>query len=140
MLADSHALVAGHDDLWWAAAAAAAVVVAVVREAWRRRKPRPRAGEIWFADVPFEDGTGSKDRPVLVLGVSGRTCTVARFTSQDRGARRDHLRVPDGVPGLRRTSWVDLRPVPLRRSALRRRAGDPGAAFAQWYEDAARRP
>ncbi|CAN5122922.1 hypothetical protein BH11ACT1_BH11ACT1_04680 [soil metagenome] len=76
---------------------------------------------------------------MLVLAVGGRTCTVARFTSQDRGEHRDYVRVPDGIPGLRRTSWVDLRPVSLRRSALRRRAGDPGAALARWYADAARR-
>ncbi|WP_242448319.1 type II toxin-antitoxin system PemK/MazF family toxin [Cellulomonas sp. WB94] len=139
MLPDVEALLEGHEDLWWAAAASVAFALAVIRAAWRRRKRRPRAGEIWFADVPFEDGTGSKDRPVLVLAVGGRTCTVARFTSQDRGGRRDYVRVPDGVPGLRRASWVDLRPVHLRRSALRRRAGDPGVPFAQWYADAAGR-
>lgn len=137
MLPKVDALLERHGDLWWAAAAL--VVLVVVRAAWHRRKRRPRAGEIWFADVPFEDGTGSKDRPVLVLAVSGRTCSVARFTSQDRGARRDHVRVPEGIPGLRRASWVDLRPVSLRRSAMRRRAGDPGAPFAQWYADAAGR-
>jgi hypothetical protein len=137
VLSSLGALLDGREDLWWAAAVLVALLV--VQAAWRRRKRTPHMGEIWFANVPFDDGTGSKDRPVLVLAVSGRTCTVARFTSQDRGARRDHVRVPEGIPGLRRTSWVDLRPTSLRRSAMRRCAGDPGAPFAQWYADAARR-
>ena len=100
-----------------------------------RRRGRPRAGEIWFAQVPFEDGTGSKDRPVLLLSVTGRSCTVARLTSQDQAGRRDYLLVPDGVPGLRRRSWVSVHPVRLRRSALRRRTGDPGDALVEWFRD-----
>ena len=111
----------GAGDLAWPAVALAGVVLVLLLRTLGRRAPRPRPGEIWFAFVPFEDGTGSKDRPVLVLSVEGRTCTVARFTSQDKGARRDHLRVPDGVPGLHRASWVNKHPVRVKRSALRRR-------------------
>ena len=88
------------------------------------------SGSLWWAAAVFV---------VLVVVRAGRTCTVARFTSQDRGARRDYLRVPEGVPGLRRTSWVDLRPASLRRSAMRRRAGDPGPPFAHWCAEAAYR-
>ena len=80
MLSSVDALLDRQEALWWAAAALAALVV--VQAAWRRRKRKPQVGEIWFANVPFDDGTGSKDRPVLVLSVSGRTCTVARFTSE----------------------------------------------------------
>lgn len=109
------------------------------RAATRARAARraPSAGEVWFADVPFDDGTGSKDRPVLVLHVRHRTCEVARFTSQDRGARRDHVAVPPGFPGLSRASWIDLRPRELPISALRRRAGVPGRALVTWYREAA---
>ncbi|HEY0188398.1 MAG TPA: type II toxin-antitoxin system PemK/MazF family toxin [Cellulomonas sp.] len=99
----------------------------------RGRRPAPRPGEVWFALVPFEDGTGAKDRPVLVLAIDTRTCTIARLTSQDQDARRDYARVPPGVPGLRRSSWVSLRPQALDRSAFRRRIGDPGAALVAWY-------
>lgn len=113
------------------------VVVLVLGAVIRRRRTRPRAGQIWFARVPFEDGTGSKDRPVLVVAVAGRTCTVARLTSQDKGRRRDHRRVPEGIPGLRRDSWVSLCPVCLPRSAMRRLAGEPGEPLVQWYLDAA---
>ncbi|MFC8191814.1 type II toxin-antitoxin system PemK/MazF family toxin [Cellulomonas sp. NPDC057328] len=101
-----------------------------------RRGRRPRPGEIWFAWVPFEDGGGGKDRPVLVLRRAGRRVAVARFTSQDKGSRRDHVRVPGGVPGLSRDSWLDLRPRTLPRRAFRRRAGDAGDALVSWYDDA----
>ncbi|ROS23771.1 PemK-like, MazF-like toxin of type II toxin-antitoxin system [Cellulomonas sp. PhB150] len=117
---------------WWAVCAV--VVLALL---WGSRRPRPRVGEVWFAQVPFEDGTGSKDRPVLVLSVSGRTCEVARFTSQNRDARRDHERVPVGVTGLPKGSWINLRPTTLRRSAFRRRTGKPGKAYVAWYREAA---
>jgi hypothetical protein len=100
-----------------------------------RHAIRPQPGEIWFAEVPFQDGSGSKDRPVLVLAVDGRACTVARFTSKDRSARRDHHPVPAGVVGLGRTSWVDLRPRELPRSAFRRRAGVPGEGMVRWYAE-----
>lgn len=111
-----------------------AVLVALVGLVRRLRGPRPVAGEVWFAEVPFEDRAASKDRPVLVLAGRGRRRTVARFTSQDRTARRDHRRVPDGVGGLRRDSWVDLRPLVLPRSAFRRRIGSADAALLDWYE------
>ena len=127
-------------DLAWPAVALAGVVLVLLLRTLGRRAPRPRPGEIWFAFVPFEDGTGSKDRPVLVLSVEGRTCTVARFTSQDKGARRDHLRVPDGVPGLHRASWVNKHPVRVKRSAMRRRAGIPGMSLVAWFESAAAAP
>ncbi|WP_225754984.1 hypothetical protein [Actinotalea sp. Marseille-Q4924] len=60
---------------------------------------------------------------------------MARCTSTDRGARRDHVRMPDGMPGLSRATWVSLRPLRLRRSALRRRAGRPGHGLVTWYEE-----
>ncbi|MEE1785937.1 type II toxin-antitoxin system PemK/MazF family toxin [Streptomyces sp. SP17BM10] len=97
-------------------------------------KPRPagstRSGpapqEIWWAEVPFEDGPGSKDRPCLVLRVDGRTATVAKITSKHHAERPGVLPLPPGSvgDGQGRTSWLEtdeLRRVPL--SAFRRRAG-----------------
>lgn len=116
--------------------AIAAVVVAVIlflvanRRSGRGR--RPAEGEVWFAEVPFSDGTGSKDRPVLVLRAGGGTCLVARFTSKDRGDRSDHRHVP-GVHGLRRDTWVNLRPITLPRRAFRRRVAAPDPALVLWF-------
>lgn len=129
------ALAAALQERPWVAAVAVAVILVLLRLSRRRRGPTPRPGEVWFALVPFEGRPGGKDRPVLVLAVSARTCQVASMTSQDKSARSDHVRVPAGVPGLAKVSWVSLRPVSLRRSALRRRSGEPGEAFVARYRD-----
>lgn len=119
------------------------VIAAVLLIGWllrprtRRDRTRPRPGEVWFAQVPFEEGTGSKDRPVLVLSVDGGSWEVARFTSQDRTGWRDYLRVPQGVPGLPKASWLDRRPITLHGSAFRRYLGEPGEAFVVWYRGSA---
>lgn len=126
-------------DVPWPGVLFAAIVVLLLVGAIKRRSRRPRPGEIWFAQVPFRDGAGSKDRPVLVLSVEARKCTVAQFTSRDRGSRHDYLRVAGGIPGLSRASWVSLLPVRLPRSAMRRRTGEPGPALVGWYENATRR-
>lgn len=121
-------------------AVAAVLLVLLLRGAMRRRRPRrpearPRGGEVWFALVPFADGGGAKDRPVLVLSVHPGTCRVARITSQDKSARRDFVKAPQGVPGLRKESWLDLRPIDLPTTALRRRIGEPGEHLVGWYLD-----
>ncbi|MER7753018.1 type II toxin-antitoxin system PemK/MazF family toxin [Kitasatospora sp. NPDC097643] len=89
-------------------------------------RPGPAPQEIWWAEVPFEDGPGAKDRPCLVLRVHGRTATVAKITSKHHADRPGVLPLPPGSVGDRqgRTSWLEtdeLREVPL--SAFRRRAG-----------------
>ncbi|WP_315094398.1 hypothetical protein [uncultured Cellulomonas sp.] len=124
------------------------VVAVVLLTGWLRRPRRapqhptrsrgalPRPGEVWFAQVPFEDGTGSKDRPVLVLSTTVGSWQVARFTSQDRSGRQDFLRVPQGMHGLPTASWLDRRPLTLDRTAFRRHVGDPGEAFVAWYQGA----
>ncbi|MFJ2867336.1 type II toxin-antitoxin system PemK/MazF family toxin [Kitasatospora sp. NPDC087314] len=131
--------------IWVALAAAGVVLLAFVVSALVRRsrpapaqapsapRPRPAKGrpapapqEIWWAEVPFEDGPGAKDRPCLVLRVHGRTATVAKITSKHHTDRPGVLPLPPGSVGDRqgRTSWLEtdeLREVPL--SAFRRRAG-----------------
>ncbi|MFJ8625690.1 type II toxin-antitoxin system PemK/MazF family toxin [Kitasatospora sp. NPDC093550] len=118
-------------------AAVTAVLVRRTRPAPRpagptgpRPRPSTKAGpepqEIWWAEVPFEDGPGSKDRPCLVLRVRGRTATVAKITSKHHAERPGVLPLPPGSVGDRqgRASWLEtdeLREVPL--SAFRRRAG-----------------
>jgi mRNA-degrading endonuclease toxin of MazEF toxin-antitoxin module len=91
----------------------------------------PRRGEIWWAEVPFEDGPGSKDRPCLVLSVRGGNARVAKITTQHHEERPGVVRLPAGTvdDAAGRQSYLEtdeLRRVPL--SAFRRRAGglDPG--------------
>ncbi|MDH6110705.1 mRNA-degrading endonuclease toxin of MazEF toxin-antitoxin module [Kitasatospora sp. MAP12-15] len=119
-----------------------AVIVAVVRSlrspAERPTTVRPGTGtgrppaggpaprEIWWAEVPFEDGPGAKDRPCLVLRVDGRTATVVKITSKHHAERPGVLALPPGSVGDRegRTSWLEtdeLRDVPLAH--FRRRVG-----------------
>ncbi|MFJ9773750.1 type II toxin-antitoxin system PemK/MazF family toxin [Kitasatospora sp. NPDC101157] len=131
--------------IWVVLAVAGVAVLAAVAAALARRtrpaarptgptgpRPRPGAGggpepqEIWWAEVPFEDGPGSKDRPCLVLRVHGRAATVAKITSKHHAERPGVLPLPPGSVGDRqgRASWLEtdeLREVPL--SAFRRRAG-----------------
>lgn len=90
----------------------------------RGQAPAPQ--EIWWAQVPFEDGPGTKDRPCLVLRVNGRTATVAKITSKHHADRPGVLPLPPGSVGDRqgRTSWLEtdeLREVAL--ADFRRRAG-----------------
>ncbi|WP_190211344.1 type II toxin-antitoxin system PemK/MazF family toxin [Kitasatospora indigofera] len=134
-------------NAYWVAGAAAvglAVLVGVLARRSRRgpgpgRPPRggarparggaagrPAPREIWWAEVPFEDGPGAKDRPCLVLRVNGRTATVAKITSKHHAERPGVLALPpDTVGDARgRTSWLETdeqREVPL--AAFRRRVG-----------------
>nr|WP_240941990.1 type II toxin-antitoxin system PemK/MazF family toxin [Planosporangium thailandense] len=121
--------------------AALIVAAALAWWLWRRRRVRPRLraappdeswrgrpqpGEIWWADVPFSDGTGHKVRPCLVLRTHQRQVEVLKITSQDRSARRDHIEIPTGAWDRRAThnSYLDLSdPFRLRDSAFSRKAG-----------------
>jgi mRNA-degrading endonuclease toxin of MazEF toxin-antitoxin module len=88
------------------------------------RLPEPR--EIWWAEVPFEDGPGSKDRPCLVLRRGTGTATVLKITSKHHTERPGVLPLPPGSVGDRdqRASWLETdeaREVPL--ADFRRRVG-----------------
>jgi hypothetical protein len=121
-------------DRPWLIAVAAGAVVLLLRLLGRAGRPSAKPGEVWFAEVPFRDGTGSKDRPVVVLAQRGRSCTVARLTSQDQDDRPEYVRAPGPLPGLHRQSWVDRRPMRIPRKALRRRTGVVGRAWVIWFE------
>ncbi|WP_433317107.1 type II toxin-antitoxin system PemK/MazF family toxin [Micromonospora chersina] len=86
----------------------------------------PRAGEIWWADVPYADGTGSKVRPCLVLRVDGRDADVLKITSQDKSDRDDHVPIPTRGwdPNADHDSFLDVsEPIPLPLTAFEDRAG-----------------
>ncbi|MFI1566222.1 type II toxin-antitoxin system PemK/MazF family toxin [Streptomyces sp. NPDC020490] len=157
------------DTSWWPALAAVVLLALVAtlvdgwgrgrrpagrRPAGRRTRPpgrpgarprvRPRPAEIWWANVPFEDGPGAgraargaaggakgrdgraKDRPCLVLVVHGERATVAKITSRYRDERPGVIALPPGAVGdaRRRASFLEtaeLREVPV--GDFRRRVG-----------------
>ncbi|MER7539090.1 type II toxin-antitoxin system PemK/MazF family toxin [Streptomyces sp. NPDC097704] len=142
------------DTSWWPALVAVVVIALVVvladgrRRSSRRPAPRgpsgrtrppgrpaprgrvperlPRAGEIWWADVPYEDGPGSKDRPCLVLVVRRDSARVAKITSKYHDERPGVIALPPGSVGdaQGRPSFLEtdeLRDVPVWE--FRRRVG-----------------
>ncbi|MFC0028512.1 type II toxin-antitoxin system PemK/MazF family toxin [Micromonospora chaiyaphumensis] len=96
------------------------------RRAGKDSAEGPRPGEIWWADVPYADGTGSKVRPCLVLRVDGRDADVLKITSQDKSHRDDHLPIPTRSwdPDAHHDSYLDIsEPVPVPLSAFADHAG-----------------
>ncbi|MFI5833060.1 type II toxin-antitoxin system PemK/MazF family toxin [Micromonospora sp. NPDC051300] len=97
------------------------------RDAGRPDRDRPRPGEIWWADVPYADGTGSKVRPCLVLRVDGADAEVLKITSQDKSDRDDHVPVPTRGwdADAEHDSWLDVSaPIPVPLTAFEDKAGD----------------
>ncbi|MFD0315268.1 type II toxin-antitoxin system PemK/MazF family toxin [Streptomyces flavalbus] len=132
------------DTSWWLALAAVVLLalVATLVDGWGRghaprttRRDRrtgeapktlPRPAEIWWANVPYEDGPGAKDRPCLVLSVRGRHATVVKITSRYHDERAGVIPLPPGTVGdtRGRPSFLEtdeLRKVPV--GDFRRRAG-----------------
>ncbi|MFE3162803.1 type II toxin-antitoxin system PemK/MazF family toxin [Streptomyces sp. NPDC059224] len=109
------------DTSWWLALAAVVLLalVATLVDGWgrghrprgpRTRPPgrprgpragtgRPHPGDIWWANVPYEDGPGAKDRPCLVLAVRGNHATVAKITSKYHDERAGVIPLPPGSVG-----------------------------------------
>ncbi|MFF9623928.1 hypothetical protein [Streptomyces griseosporeus] len=91
---------------------------------FRGRPPAP--GDVWFAELPFDDGTGSKDRPCLVVRTFRHHAQVLKVTSADKSGRPGYIRMPVASwdPTAVRDSWLE--PAPLRElpyDAFRRLAG-----------------
>jgi hypothetical protein len=88
---------------------------------------RPTPGEIWWADVPFADGTGTKVRPCLVVRTHPNSVEVLKITSQDKSSRWDHVSIPtaDWDRRAKKDSWIDLsRTYSVTDYAFRNRAAD----------------
>ncbi|GGX87246.1 type II toxin-antitoxin system PemK/MazF family toxin [Streptomyces anandii] len=135
------------DTSWWLALAAVVLLalVAMLVDGWgrgrrpagRRTRPpgrperrggaaRPQPAEIWWANVPYEEGPGSKDRPCLVLSVRGKRARVAKITSKYHDERAGVIPLPPGSVGdaQGRTSFLEtdeVREVPVWD--FRRRVG-----------------
>ncbi|ARP70430.1 hypothetical protein LK07_12290 [Streptomyces pluripotens] len=137
------------DTSWWLALAAVVLLalVATLVDGWggarrpgghRKLRPpgragtrashtvRPVPGDIWWANVSYEDHPDVKDRPCLVLTVRGDRATVAKITSKYHDERAGVIPLPPGAVGdaQGRPSFLqtdELREVPVHD--LRRRAG-----------------
>jgi hypothetical protein len=108
------------------AVTAVAVLAAVLRLRGAARRRRPYRGDLWWADVPFTDGSGGKVRPCLVLLRHADGIVVLKITSQDKSHRRDHVVIPTRAWDRRagHDSYLNLgEPVVLAASAFKRRAG-----------------
>jgi mRNA-degrading endonuclease toxin of MazEF toxin-antitoxin module len=131
------------ENLWLLATIAAVASTIVVWLFFRRRAGRagrPRAGEIWWADVPYTDGSGSKVRPCLVLLRRRRGVVVLKITSQDKSHRHDHVLIPTRSwdPWARHDSYLNLgEPIIVRLAAFQRHAGGCDPAI---LKQIARRP
>ncbi|NNN33285.1 phage holin family protein [Streptomyces sp. S3(2020)] len=89
----------------------------------RPRRPRPPSrptlpepGEIWLAMVPYREGTGEESQHYcVVVSCHEDHAGVLQITSQNKDARRDHIRIPndgwDEVSG--KDHWMEI-DVPLR--------------------------
>jgi hypothetical protein len=87
---------------------------------------KPQAGEIWWADVPYEDYSGHKVRPCVVLRGSGAYREVLKITSQDQSHRSDHVRITTRTwdPSADHDSYLDLTgPVKVAVTEFDDRAG-----------------
>ncbi|MEU8521446.1 type II toxin-antitoxin system PemK/MazF family toxin [Streptomyces sp. NBC_01216] len=130
------------DTSWWPALVAVVVLALVVavsdgrlragrRPGGRTRPPGrpaapgkrparlPRPGEIWWADVPYEDGPGSKDRPCLVLSLRGDRARVVKITSRYHDERPGVIALPPGAVGDARGRPSFLETDELREVAVR---------------------
>ncbi|HEY3507413.1 MAG TPA: type II toxin-antitoxin system PemK/MazF family toxin [Actinocatenispora sp.] len=118
----------------------------LLREAPPEWRQRPAPGQIWWAEVPFTDGSGSKRRPCLVVRTGPGRVEVLKITSQDRSTRRDHIRIPTRGWDKRadHDSWLDLGQVfTLADGSFTRHAGSVDAGSWQvvvrshptgWYQ------
>ncbi|GHJ49089.1 hypothetical protein Cs7R123_64310 [Catellatospora sp. TT07R-123] len=84
--------------------------------------PEPRPKEIWWGEVEFREGEGSKDRPFVILRTFESHLEVLQITSQDKSHRDDHLefRTTSDDPYAVEGGWLELRVRQLDRVDLRR--------------------
>jgi hypothetical protein len=90
------------------------------------RGAEPAPGHVWFADVPFDDGSGSKDRPCLVVRTFADHAEVLKITSADKANRPEYVAMPTGSwdPDAEHESWLEAYPLrKLPYPALRRPIG-----------------
>lgn len=91
-----------------------------------------QAGELWVADIPFTDGSGSKRRPVLILWLDAMDVIVTVVTTASPRSNADVALADWQAIGLRAASAVRLSRLDcLERSLLIARIGTISSADAQ---------
>lgn len=114
-LSDVAGLLDGLDPTTLVVALVVAVIVLAGVASRLRRPPTgrrttratPQVGKVWWADVPFEDRSGSKDRPCLVVETHGLRAVVLYVTSTDKTGRPGFVPMPrTGRARGAGTSWV----------------------------------
>lgn len=76
--------------------------------------------------MPYEDGTGHKVRPCLVLRGDDRHREVLKITSQDQSDRHDHVVIPTRTwdPDADHDSYLDLTgPIRVPLAKFEEKAG-----------------
>jgi mRNA-degrading endonuclease toxin of MazEF toxin-antitoxin module len=64
-------------------------------------------GTVVLVDVPYRDGTGSKQRPAVIVGRDGDRLVVRPFTTSEPRDTRGFIEVePTWKNGLTRRSWL----------------------------------
>jgi mRNA-degrading endonuclease toxin of MazEF toxin-antitoxin module len=75
----------------------------------RRTAAGPTPFTYWYALVPYEEGNGAKERPVLVLRLAGAHAEVLKVTSRPKQGRTTWRRIDTSRwvrPGVRDGSWL----------------------------------
>ncbi len=75
-------------------------------DTFRRHISTPRKWDVWFADVSFENISGHKGRPVVVLGCTGNNVRVLEITSHAVRGFMDLEIIDRSSAGLERASTV----------------------------------
>lgn len=85
----------------------------------------PRPMEVWNANVYFDDGSGAKNRPVIVLEKRGDDFTVYMVTSHPRHPNTDIRLMDPYEVMLDKTSHIRTdRPFKLQASKFNYRLGE----------------
>lgn len=118
-----------------AAVAAVSAAWAFARFWWvpTSKLPRVQVGEIWWAEVPFEESRQAKDRPALVVAAQKRSATVLMFTSADKSGRPGYLAVDPHLWRTPKSSYLRTdREITIPLSKMRRRERAADSRLMEW--------
>ena len=76
------------------------------RPSHNRKNYRPKPMEVWLADIPFDNGQGSKIRPVIVVRENNGKFDVVMMTSSKPNSEKDFILMDPESAGLEYGSTV----------------------------------